>query len=239
MATAEWESYVLSGRFKTKRQRKRLLKEDSDKQLMALYAERWEVRKKQHNLGYAELIPPVQKGWKRFFVLRPDVERCKDAAFFRNLLEKINTVTYSHRKDFKYKRRRGGKRVDVDRIQLLREFYAYEWRKLKLTEREMSYFRITWEFAGNSTSIHMKYVFAEPWRYMLRVRPNMITHVKIIDPQLMSREKELDNYFKKHHLYPRAHKLKRGWYLWEYRPYPNNRQVLKRELYDELRYNNE
>lgn len=239
MAIADRESYVLSGRFKTERRKKRLVIEGRDKQLVHLYKELRAVKKAQRELGFAELKPPVQKGWKRFFVLRPDVERSSDAEFFRQLLEKINTVTYSHRKDFKHKRRRHGKKVDVDRIQLLREFYSYEWPKLKLTEREMSYFRKDWEFVGNSTSVRLKYVFTEPWRYVLRVRPNMITHVRIIDPQLMSREKELDNYFERNRLYPRLFKLSEGWYkyYWEYKSRPGNRHILKRELYDELRNN--
>jgi len=234
MAIAEWESYVLSGRFKTKRQRKRLRIEGRDKQLVHLYNELLEVKKQQRNLGLAELHPPVQKGWKRYFVLREDVERSKDAEFFRTMLERINTVTYSHRKDFKYKRRRGGKRVDVDRLQFLRGFYGYEWTKLKLNEREMSYFRLTWEFVGNSTSTRLKYVFTEPWRFVLRVRPNMITHVKIIDPELMRRERELDNYLERNNLYPRISKQLHGWhkYRWHYGGKPLDRHVLKYEFMD-------
>lgn len=242
MAIAEEDTYVLSGRFKTKRQKKRLRIEGRDKQLVYVYSELLEVKKQQRNPGLAELHPPEQKGWARFFILRPDVERCNDSEFFRSILEKMNTVTYSHRKDFKYKHRRGGKRVDVDRIQLLRGFYNYEWLKLKLNEKEMSYFRMTWEFAGNSTQIRLKYVFTEPWRFVLRVRPNMITHVKIIDPELMRRERELDNYFEGNNLYPRISKQLHGWR--KYRctgwTYPQSRHVLKYEFNDLIKsINNE
>lgn len=240
MATAEWETYVLSGRFKTARRKKRLQKEGRDKQLAQLYRELKRITKEQYNLGYADLVPPVQKGWKRFFVLRPDVMKSKDGEFFLGILEKINTVTYSHRRDFKVKRRRRGKKVYVDKIQQLREFYDYELHRMKLTEKEMSFFRRDWEFIGHSTRIRYKYVFTEPWRFVLKTEPNMITKVKIIDPLLKSREDEIDKYLDRNHLYPRLFRqmtgsYENGWGREGLLRYNRSAEKIRR---DELCYNN-
>lgn len=236
MATATWNSYALSGRFMTKRRRTRIRKEAFDKQLLKKFEELKEVERAQRNLPLAELNPPVQKGWKRFFVLRPDLANNKDAAFFLELLEKINTVTYSHRKDFKHKRRRRGKKVDVERIQELREFYGYESVFRKMSEKELTFFRMETEFIGHSTRTRVKYVFTEPWRFILRVRPNMITHVRTVDITLMSNERKLDNYFERNYLYPRLWKILEGKNQYYRRSAPKYsvRPELKKELRKEI-----
>jgi hypothetical protein len=240
MATAEWESYVLSGRFKTKRRRKRLAIKGRDKQLIHLYKELKDVVRQQRNLGYRDLDPPVQRGWKRSFVLRPDVAASPHAAFFTALLEKANTTTFSHRKDFKIKRRRHGKKVYVDKPQRLRSFYNYEFVKLKLMNKEKPYFKEDWEYNLWNGELQRVYLFTEPWRFVLKVQPNMITKVPIIDPQLRSREKELDNYFERNKLYPRLFKLTRGKHPWRWDSFTEKAKyaaLLEIDPFDEL--NNE
>ena len=85
---------------------------------------------------------PYQRGWKRFFVLRDDVNRSPKAEFYETLLTKINTVEYHHDKSFKRKKRRKGRNVYVVKQQLLREFYDYSWQvnRMKLTEDEKTCF---------------------------------------------------------------------------------------------------
>ncbi|HTF02777.1 MAG TPA: hypothetical protein VK826_02095 [Bacteroidia bacterium] len=223
------------GRFKTARRKKRLQKEGRDKQLVQLYRELEDISEQQRNLGYAELVPPVQRGWKRFFVLRPDVMKSKESEFFLGILEKINTVRYSHRKDFKVKRRRKGKKVQVDRIQLLRTIYDFELQKM--TEKEKGFFKQEWEFIGHSTRILYKYVFTEAWRFVLKTEPNMITKVKIIDPVLKSRQDEIDMYLDRNGLYPRLFRQMTGSYKdgWAKSHPQKNRSALKRELNNELK----
>lgn len=211
MATAEWETYVLTGRFKSERRRKREAKEGHDKKLIQKYKELEKIKSVQQKLGYRDLIPPVQKGWKRFFILRPDVLVSSEKDFFLEFLEKINTTTYSHRKDFKHKRKRNGKKVDVERVQKLKEFFIYEFKKSELTEKEKTYFKMEWRVTDRGHLIPV-FVFTEPWRYILRIRPNMITQVRMIDPQLKSRECEIDSYFERNKLYPRIFKLTDGSY---------------------------
>lgn len=211
MAIAEWESYVLTCRIKTKRNKKRIVREAQDKKLIHLNKELKRVQREQRNLGYADLIPPVQRGWKREFTLRPDLLRSKDADFFISLLGKINTTQYSHRKDFKVKRKRRGKKVQVERLQILREFYQYELPRMKLTEKEQTFFKIEWRVSDRG-HLYPKTVFSEPWRFILKIKPNMITQIKIIDPELKSLEKQIENYLDRNALTPRMCKLVRGSY---------------------------
>jgi len=210
MALAEWETYARSSRLKSERRRKRLLKKDQDKKLIQLFRELQRLGKEQRDLGYAELIPPIQRGWKRFFVVRADVMLSKDGKFFQELLEKINTTEYSHRKDFKVKKRRRGKKVHVDRIQKLKESEEYYFKKMELTDKEKLYFREEWRLYKYNNRLYKVYVFTEPWRYVLQVKPNMITKVKIIDPLLKRQEDEIDLYLRRNLLYPRIRKLMDG-----------------------------
>jgi hypothetical protein len=45
-------------------------------------------------MGYVPLEPPVQRGWKRTFVLRADVASSAKAVFYQGILDKINRVDY-------------------------------------------------------------------------------------------------------------------------------------------------
>src|SRR5688572_3974164 len=81
----QYGTEILSYRLRTVRQRKRMQYEDFDKQLIKLYKEDKALGIKANNLGWEPLTPPVQKGWKRFFVLRDDVARSKHAEFFENI----------------------------------------------------------------------------------------------------------------------------------------------------------
>ena len=71
----QYGTEILSYRLRTARQKKRMQYEDFDKQLIQLHEEESALRSQKRNLGWEPLIPPVQKGWKRFFVLRDDVAR--------------------------------------------------------------------------------------------------------------------------------------------------------------------
>ncbi|MCR6640414.1 MAG: hypothetical protein NVV82_15800 [Sporocytophaga sp.] len=128
------------------------------KKLIALYKERINLIVQIRNLGYAPLNPPVQKGYKRIFVLRDDVRRSPRALFYIDLLKKINTVQYSDSKKFLVKRRKHGKKIYVNREQKLRAFYEYEWKKAKLTESERFYFTesvlLNWK-GGHIKCIHL------------------------------------------------------------------------------------
>jgi hypothetical protein len=150
--------------------------------------------------------------------LRDDVARSSNAAFYEGILEKINTVKYSSRKDFKKRKRVKGKKVDVVREQFTKPLAKYEYEKLNFTDKEATFF--SWELIkqkwGNQY-VRML-VFNEPWRFVLKIVPNMITQVKMIDVQLESDISELDNYVEKNCLQHKINKAKSRHtkYKWDY-----------------------
>jgi hypothetical protein len=175
-----------------KEEEKRLQKKDQEKHLL-LHRQENKLRRQICNLGYEPLIPPVQKGYKRIFVLRDDVQRSKQAAFFAGLLKKINTVQYSDTKAFTKKKRRRGRKIHVPREQKLLYLHEWEWGQKKFTEAEAVYFApvTVWDRAGEPRTV---YQFREPWRFVLRVFPNLITEVRIRDAVLEQKEDEIDRY---------------------------------------------
>src|SRR5690606_11583882 len=138
-----------------------------------------------------ELKPPVQKGWKRTFVLRSDVAKSHNADFFQNIPDKINTQTWSSRKDYLNKKRRKekGKKVYVIKPQKLQELNEYNFMKLGLNDKEKKFFREE-EHLNHSKYVYKKFIFNEPWRFTLKVMPNMIDKIRTIDAKITKRKQE-------------------------------------------------
>lgn len=194
METIEINSYIEQSRIRSIRTRKRWQLRAFDKKLIRFYKEEKAVRKRIWELGWKELKPPVQRGFVRFFVLRDDVMRTKNAPFFQKILNTINTEQWSHRKDFKKKRRRLGKKIYVVRDQNLREIFPEEFLR-KFNEAERSYFYETLIHPKGTKNPVTVYRFIEAWRFVLRVQPNMITKVRVKDLDLERKAAEIDRFF--------------------------------------------
>jgi len=213
---------ILCYRLRTARQKMRMQYEDFDKRLIQLYKEESALYRQQRNLGWELLVPPVQKRWKRFFVLRDDVARSRNAEFFQNILNKINTYDWSHRKDFMIKKRRFGRKKYVVKEQKLLQPCERHFEKLEFNNREKQMFHEEFHYEKWSRSPVKKFVFNEPWRFVLKVRPNMITRIRRIDSELESRIKEIGSYMERNNYEGRLDRLLRGahkWKEWKWKGY--------------------
>ena len=206
MNTHEWPRCI-----KSARQKRRLVKTDRDKQLIQLSKRRHELWEQQRLLPKVPLEHPYQRGWKRFFVLRDDIKRSAQANFYEALLVKINTVEYHHDKSFKRKKRRKGRNVYVVKQQQLREFYDYSWQanRMTLTDDEKACFTRV-EFMDTRRRLEVKYVVTEPWRYVLKILPRIITHVKLMDVDIEKELAYIDNRIDSNYLEPRLYRLTHG-----------------------------
>lgn len=191
---------LLFSRFRSVRSRKRTIRKDVEKQIRKKYRrskELWEIRR---NTPWIPLDKPYQRGFVRFFVVREDVMRSKDGDFFEGILKKINTYMYSESRRFLKKKRKFGRRIYVERVQKLQYISSYSWNdpKLGLTARERQHFLRQEEYCPARKSYVPYYEFIEPWRFILRIRPNMITHYKPVDFELEKECAELDDYLWQH-----------------------------------------
>jgi hypothetical protein len=201
---------------KTARQKKRIVKKDFDKQLISLHKKRIELQEIKKNLPLVKLENPYQKGWVRTFELRPDITESKNADFYRALLSKINSVQYSNVKHFKTKRRKNRKKKWIDKPQMLQEFDMCQW------SRNAEKFSPKEYWCTLSKRIRIKYVFIEAWRFILKVRPNIITHQRLIDEVLEQEISCIDKHIDAHFLEGRINKLVYGnSYHWGRKPDEN------------------
>jgi hypothetical protein len=132
MHTNNGHLHALSYRLRSARDKKRSQKEDFEKRLIQLDKRENRLRAEKQKLPWVPLSEPYQKGWKRYFVLREDVKRSKNAGFYQSLLEKINTIQYSKDEAFKVKKRRKRRNVYEVKKQAVREFDQQEWDSPKL-----------------------------------------------------------------------------------------------------------
>lgn len=191
---------LLSYRLRSLRSRKRTIKKDVEKQIRKKYQRSKDVSEILRNLPLIPLENPYQLGFIRFFVVRDDVMRSKDGAFFEELLKKINTYMYSGSRQFLKKKRKFGRRIYVEKEQKLRSISSYSWccSKFGLTPRERQYFLKREEYCPFRKRNETYYEFTEPWRFTLRTRPHMITHQKPVDAELEKENAELNAFLEQH-----------------------------------------
>lgn len=187
--------------------------EDFDKYLIQLDKEESALYKQIRNLGWEPLNPPVQKGWIRCFELREDVARHKHADFFEGTLKKINTYQYDWKKDFKQKRRKFGRKICVPKLQFILSPDAWHFKRLNFSEAEKQFFYEVWELNKNK-GWEKRFVFTEPWRFVLRVKPNMIDKVRKKDAELDAKLKTIQNYIDRNDLRGKMARLINGHYQW-------------------------
>ncbi|MGF7074466.1 hypothetical protein [Mucilaginibacter sp. 3215] len=207
MNTHEWPRCI-----KSARRKRRLVKTGRDKQLIQLDKRRDELREQRRLLPMVALEHPYQRGWKRFFVLRDDQKHNPGKDCYEALLMKINTVEYHQDKSFKRKKRRKQRYVYQAKPQMLRELSQHSWdiNKINLTEQEKVCFTRVETFDAKTYRTEVKYVFAEPWRYVLKVVPHMVTHTKMIDADIERELAWIDEHIDNNHLWPRINLLTRG-----------------------------
>lgn len=199
-------------RLKSARQKRRLVKKDRDKQLIQLDKHQNLLWKQKRELPMIPLEHPYQKGWKRFFVLRKDVQQSAKAVFYQGVLDKINTVEYNNDKSFKRRKRKRWRYHYEERPQTLMPIYEWQWQsnRLKLTDAEQLCFYRHEEPFGRRGETSVTYLFAEPWLFVLVIKPRIIHEVKMIDEVLEQEIKTIDNYIDNNYLWPRISRLTRG-----------------------------
>lgn len=170
-----------------------------DKKLRQLDKERTRVWNQIRDLGYEELNPPIQRGYKRLFVLTDETKHSKQADLYQSILDKINTVRYSSHKTFKDRKRKIRKwQYQVRNEQELKTPDSWTFHnKMNLTEEEKRFFLPVEYYHAPSKSYQRKHIFIERWRFKLRIMPNMITRVQIKDVELEQYYEELNGYLSK------------------------------------------
>jgi hypothetical protein len=86
------------------RKKRRKTLEEFDKTLIKLSKRRNELYRMRMKLPMIKLDKPIQKGWKKGFILREDINRHPNVIEIKKMLEVINQYIYSDNIEFKVKK---------------------------------------------------------------------------------------------------------------------------------------
>lgn len=204
------------------RRKKRRIKTGRAKEMIALGRQETYWGRRCRNTEYIPLKEPVQRGWRRSFYLSEETARGKHAAFFEGILAVVNKIEYSNDKRFTKKKRKAGRKIRVPQPQFLKEISDWYWRKAPLSEAQRQLFvEVCRRSRKGERSV--SYAFSEPWRFVLRVRPNMLTHTKQIDTVAEQRNQEIKNRIERNMLRPAMNKARSKDTNYRWKDEPNSR----------------
>jgi hypothetical protein len=186
----------------TKRAERKLYVASQDKDIISLYRKRNRLFKAKYALGMVELEKPVRAGWKKYYVLRDDVSRRDDVAFYAHLLSLVNKPSYSRDKDFMYKP--WGAKKRIQHIHQPSPLSHKEYNAL--TEKQKAFFTEIYNVKLKLKLFH----FRDTWMFAEKVSPRFITHRFVLDPELESQLNEIDNKITSQNLWPKIGKIF-GW----------------------------
>lgn len=230
----------------TKRRQTRLDKADNEKELLSLWKKKTRLMQGKRALNWVELPKPERSGYKRFFVLRPDVAKSREANFYSYLLNLLQNTVIARDKKFEYKDYKTKTKRPIK--QEIKDITHSQWNKLieenKLTAKQQLFFERKWKaigsksaYLGGSTQYGWVYEFKKPWVFEFKTQPHYLTHRILLDPKLESELTELENRIERQHLTPKISKImgwRYGWkdfYDWKRRIIENETdKMLKREI---------
>ena len=226
----------------------------AEKHLRAMHRELKRLRARQRHPPVHELNPPIQRGWKRQYVLSHAARHQADALLLATILERLNTVRYFWHRSFRRGRRRRQRNM-ISIEQTLRVFSFEQWHQEPIPAEWRRYFRPeivprtlldrAWRHRQSGPWNHLvlakpyrghvwAYVFRRPEWFTLRVEKHWLTHYSEIEPQVIERIAEIERWMLSHHGHERIYHLEGGsWHAWDG---PDKRQKCRaREATREMR----
>jgi hypothetical protein len=228
------DTQLLSYRIKSARRKRRLVKEDRDKQLLRMQKEYDRLNDIQSALPYISLDEPYQRGWKRLWVLRPEAAKTDKADMYQGILDKLTEVQYHYDESFKQPKRKGAwHRYYFDKLPKFYAISEYYWNTnwYKLTEDQKECFKQAKYWHEEDRCWKTNYEFAFPELIMIAVVPRIIDKVKLQDNGLEQQLAFIDNKLYRMPHWMRLAKITGGkyknWYSKSFREKEKYRNPLK------------
>lgn len=171
------------------RRAKRQVRKQKEKEVIGLHKKRKKLYKESRELPWIPVEKPYQSGWKRTFVCSEDTLKRHDAEFFENILSRINNIQYSPYKDFRVGKRlrKKGQTFQPDLMLGWIPEESFFDKEKGFGKRELKYFYL--KEIKESYYEYRVYLFKEPWRFVEKVFPHIVTHQRMLDADL---ESEID-----------------------------------------------
>lgn len=191
------------------RRQKRLNKKDAEKSLIALWRKQLKLFQASMKRNLVELDKPIRNGYMRFFVLREDVAKSREAHVYRQILPLLQHKVWCSNKKFLTKSYKTKKFVPME--QALKDIEHKEWNKLQLTEKQKALFKQVWrQNKYNPKTGRYTFEFIKPWVFVYKIEHHYKTHQLIMDPDLESELAQINNTINSQRLWPKFGKIL-GW----------------------------
>ena len=109
----------------------------ADRQVIAAVREHDALCRRRYTI--IKLEEPIQRGWRRFYVLSERASARRDRPMLEAILAVIGTVVVHHGRDFRRRRGRCRKLVEIE--QPLRPIPIHEWERKNYPDEWRRYFR--------------------------------------------------------------------------------------------------
>jgi hypothetical protein len=156
----------------------------------------------------------------------------KHRAMLQEILDVIGTLSWNKTADFKVRRGRRRKHATVEVQQPLKVISASRWERMHYPEAWKQYFRL--EAMRHKRLWHPTYVFSHRGLFELKVEPQIITAVRIPDPEVETRLSEIKEWIRDRHLGPRLDGLL-GIGKWRWKGSERKGQKLAKLQFQEMR----
>jgi hypothetical protein len=184
----------------------------ADRQVIAAVREHDALCRRRYTI--IKLDEPIQRGWRRFYVLSERAAARRDHPILEAILAIIGPVVVHHDRDFRRRRGRRKKLVEIE--QPLRPIPVHEWQRKNYPDEWYRYFRYELVLEWNR---HWQpyWIFTQPSLYELKVERNWLWYFREVDPVIETRLSELDRWLDAHEGWQRYGWLKgrRQRYRWK------------------------
>lgn len=195
----------------------------ADRQVIAAVREYDDLCRRRYTI--IKLGTPIQRGWRRFYVLSDRALSLPDQVTLEAILAVIGTEVVHYSPDFR--RRRGRRRKVIEIEQPLRPIHQYEWEKEKYPVGWRSYFRH--EVVREWNRYRGRWVFTQPSLYELKVERNWQWYYREVDPDVETRLSEISRWLELHQGWRRYGWLKgQRQSYWKHNSECKKRSVLQR-----------
>lgn len=173
---------------------------NKDKEIFALVRELNRLYRVNRLAPFVPIEKPYQNGWIKKFALRDDYTRRNDADAHRRILEKINGIAFCRNRDFLDRK---GKEYGPS----LKIIGKNEWDGLGWPEYYKKYFTYG-VYRVNDFRMVEGYRFRRDFCFIEVIEPHIVTHTRVLYPEIESRIQEIREIFRQNRYWQRHANLR-------------------------------
>lgn len=208
------------------------------KEVRELIQERDQLYEAKYSLGYVKLAKPIRHGWFKHLELRDDIIRRMDAHVFQEILDKCGYDLWANDK------------VQLEKVWVrfhnrnnqvsypgIRKISARVYRKLSVKAKKW-FVGFDWYWSPNEGHVRRYYCRVPRYYFKIAYTKAYITKKQIIDPEIESRLKEIDEMLQNDEYikYSGYLQYRKNWMPFHYHKRVRRNTIMVLRDYDDLEF---